>query len=142
MSGSCAGLFAASRIGLHSQAQFLPGAEGHHAPRRNRDLFAGLGIAAGPLVLVAQFEIPEARELHLLSRLQARADLLEEQIDKVLCLALVQAKLLEQRLGQLRLGQRHRRAPYDRNVAPNSRSRLAITAFTAVSISTSVRVRE
>src|ERR1041384_3281557 len=91
ISGSCAAdLFAASRIALDSQTQLLPGAEGHHASRGNGNLFAGFRVAAGPLILVAQLEVAEAGQLHLLARFQARANLLEEQIDKILCLALVQ----------------------------------------------------
>ena len=46
--------------------------EGDDATRGDRNFFAGLGIAAGPLRLVAQLEIAEAGQLDAVARLRAR----------------------------------------------------------------------
>jgi hypothetical protein len=47
--------------------ELLAGVEGHDAPRADRDLLAGLGVAAGALRLVAQLEVAEAREASTMS---------------------------------------------------------------------------
>ena len=52
--------------------------EGDDAPRADGDFFAGLGVAPGPLRLVAQLEVAEAGELHALAALQRLADFLEK----------------------------------------------------------------
>ena len=78
------------------------------APRGDRNLLAGLGVAAGSLRLFAQLEIAEAGQLHALARLERDAHLLEEALDHVLRLALVEPELLEQQVGQFGFGQRHR----------------------------------
>jgi hypothetical protein len=53
-------------------------------------------VAPGALVLVTQIEVAEAGQLHLLVVLEADANLLEEQLDDLLGLALVQPEFLEE----------------------------------------------
>ena len=55
MTGSSA-LLDGSSIGFDPHLQFLTRTECHHTPCGNRDLFAGLGVAARALVLLAQVE--------------------------------------------------------------------------------------
>jgi hypothetical protein len=69
----------------------------------------GLGVAARALLLLAQIEIAEARQLDLLAALERGANLLEEGLDDVLGLALIEPELLEQVLGHVCLGQCHYR---------------------------------
>src|SRR3546814_7342581 len=88
----------ASGVGFHAFLELLPGAEGDHGAGGDRDLLAGLGVAAGALVLAAQVEIAEARQLDLATGLQALAQGVEERIDEFLGLALVQADFLVQPL--------------------------------------------
>src|SRR6185503_16718575 len=91
--------------------QLLAGMEGDHAAGADRNLLAGLRVAAGALRLVAQLEVAEAGELDAFAALERPSDLLEEGLDHVLGLALVQPDLLKQQVGQLGLRQRHRLAP-------------------------------
>src|SRR3546814_6223775 len=74
----------ASGVGFHAFLELLPGAEGDHGAGGDRDLLAGLGVAAGALVLAAQVEIAEARQLDLATGLQALAQGVEERIDEFL----------------------------------------------------------
>src|SRR5688572_26823711 len=104
-------LFPASSIGLDPCLQFLTRAEGHDPAGCDRDLFAGLGVAARALVLRPQVEVAEAGELDLGPGLERLADLLEEQVDEFLGLTLVETQLLEQGFRHLGLGQRHRSRP-------------------------------
>src|SRR5882724_12024490 len=92
---------------LDQSLELLAGVESDHAPRGNRDLLAGLGIAAGPLRLVAELEVSESRQLDALAALEGKADLLEERLDHVLRLALVETDLLEKHVRQLGFCQRH-----------------------------------
>src|SRR5205823_14150973 len=92
--------------------QFLAGVEGHDATRADRDLLAGLRVAPRALGLVPQLEVAEPRELYAFAALERAANLLEEGFHHVLGLALVQADLLEQQVGQLGLRQRHRALPW------------------------------
>src|SRR3990172_7865210 len=113
--------------------QFLTGVEGDDAAGADRDLLAGLGVAARALRLVAQLEVAEARELDALAPLQRPPNLFEERLHHVLCLALVQPDLLEQKIGQFGLGQGHynsliylsivffMRAVWRRNAVPTAR---------------------
>src|SRR5438105_10633094 len=48
-------------------AHDLACAEGHHAPRSDRNLDAGLWVAADPLTLVAQDECAESGHFHILA---------------------------------------------------------------------------
>src|SRR5512138_3981873 len=72
--------------------RFLPGdpvahdlacAERHHTPRRDRDLDAGLGIAAHPLTLVAKDEAAEAGDLHVLTIRQCVAHVVKDTFDEL-----------------------------------------------------------
>src|SRR5690242_1649768 len=122
--------------------QLLAGMEGDDAPGADRNFLSGLGIAAGALRLVAQLEIAEAGELDALAPLQGAADLLEEGLDHVLGLALVQPDLLEQQIGEFRLGQRHPGSLpfYLRRLAENFRPSRLTSVSRAASASASVRV--
>src|SRR5690349_16631975 len=90
---------------LDEALQLLAGVEGHHPAGRDGDFLAGLGIAAGPLGLLAQLEVAEARKLDHLAAFEGDPDLLEKRLDHVLGLSLVQADLLEHEVGQLGLGE-------------------------------------
>src|SRR5690606_2208309 len=87
--------------------ELLSRAESDHGTGGDRDLLAGLGVAPRALVLAAQVEVAEARQLDLAALLQRAAQGVEERVDELLRLALVQADLVEQTLRHLRLGQRH-----------------------------------
>src|SRR6185437_5336861 len=106
MAGSSA-LFFGSNISFDPRLQFLSGTERHHAPRADGNLLPGLGIASGTLVFVAQVEIAETGELHLLTVRKSRANFLEEEIHELPRFPLVEAELVEQRFRHLRLGQGH-----------------------------------
>src|SRR5687767_13252028 len=107
MAGSSA-LLLASSIGLDPCLELLIGAESDDASRTDRDLFARLGIAARALVLVAQVEIAEAGELHLLALGERGAHFLEEHVDELARLALVEPELIEERFGHLGFRECHR----------------------------------
>ena len=64
--------------------------ERHHAPRGDRDFFAGFGVASGTLRFVAQLEIAEAGQLDALALFQLRTNLLEERFYHILGFALVE----------------------------------------------------
>ena len=70
-----------SGVGLDPLLQFLAGAESDHGASRNRDLFAGLGIAARALVLAAQVEVAESGQLDLPTLLQGFAQRVEERVE-------------------------------------------------------------
>ena len=55
----------ASAEGLDPLLQLLAGPEGDHGPGGDRDLLAGLGVAARALVLAAEVEIAETGQLDL-----------------------------------------------------------------------------
>src|SRR5690606_2179361 len=137
MFGSC--------VRLHALLELLPRAEGDHGARRDRDLLARLRVAARTLVLAAQVEVADARQLDLATTLQALAQRLEERVDELLGLTLVQPDFLVQPLGHFRLGQRHVRplpGPQPLILAPCADSSAAVTSATTPSTSRSVRVRE
>src|SRR5215510_15382409 len=56
--------------------------EHHHAARRDRHFFAGLGIAPDPLALLAHHERAERRELHRLAALKTIGDFLQDEFDE------------------------------------------------------------
>src|SRR5690606_2592608 len=97
-----------STVRLDALLELLSRAEGHHGARGNRDLFAGLRIAARALVLAPQVEVAEAGQLGLPAALAGPAQRIIECVDELLRVPLVQPDLVEQTLGHLRLGQRHR----------------------------------
>src|SRR5690606_13690105 len=94
-------------IGLDQLLELLPRAEGHHGTGSDRDLLAGLGVAARALVLAPKVEVAEARQLDLAALLKRFAQYVEEGVDELLRLALVQPDVLVEPLGHFRLGQRH-----------------------------------
>src|SRR5487761_741604 len=114
--------------------QFLTGVERDDASGGDRNLLSGLGVAPGALGLFAELEIPEARQLDAATFLQRRADLLEEALDHVLGFALVQAQLLEEKIGPLGLRERHRGSSY-RSVAPKRSCRVDRSSATIASLS-------
>src|SRR5690606_41331928 len=71
-------------IGLDPLLELLPRAEGHHRTGGDRDLLAGLGVAARALVLAPQVEIAETRQLDLAALLQRFAPHVEEGVDEFL----------------------------------------------------------
>src|SRR5215467_2887917 len=139
MTGSCA-LFFGSNIGFDPCLEFLPRTERDDAPRADRDLLAGLRIAPRALVLVAQVEVPEAGELHLLPARQRSTNLLEEEIHELARLALVEPELVEQRFRHLRFGQGH--FFYSLIFALKLSRKSVTTEAMRRSTSSSVRVRE
>src|SRR5579875_2770413 len=96
-----------SSIALDPEFQLLSRTERDHAACGDRNLLAGLGIAPGPLVLVAQVEVAEPRQLHLLPPFQRLAQHLEEGVHAFLGLALVEPAVEEQALGHFRFSERH-----------------------------------
>src|SRR4030095_800178 len=106
MAGSSS-LFFGSSIGLDSRLQFLPRTKRHHAPRADGYLLTRLGISSWPLVLVAQIEVTETRELHLFTVRKCMPHFLEEKVDQLARLAFVETQLIEQRLSHLRFRQSH-----------------------------------
>src|SRR5690242_20898436 len=129
---------------LDAFLQLLPWAEGDHGARGNRDFLAGLGVAARALVLAAQVEVAEARQLHLPARFQRLAQHVEERVDEFLRLAFVEPDVRVQTLGHFRLGECHYVPPerQPRMTAPCSSCSVATTSATTDSTSRSVRVRE
>src|SRR6186713_2713416 len=90
------------RVGFDPELEFLPGPERHDTPGGDRDLLPGLGVAPGALVLLAQLEVAETRELDLVAALQRLTHDLEVGVDEVLGFTFVQADLLEQPFGHFR----------------------------------------
>src|SRR3954468_23365956 len=62
-------------------AHDLAGAESHHAPRGDRNLDPGLGIAADPLALVAQDERAESGYFDVLTNGQRMAHVMKHALD-------------------------------------------------------------
>src|SRR6185295_16751591 len=81
--------------------QFVAGAERHHAARRNGYLFAGFGITSGTRVFLAQREVAETGQLYVVALGQRGTHFVEKQLDKLLCLPLVQAQFIEQSFRQV-----------------------------------------
>src|SRR5215207_6193814 len=76
--------------------------EHHHPPRRDRNLFTGLRIAADPLSLGAHHERPEGRQLHRFPLLQAFRDLLEDAFHELSRFGAGKAHFLVDGLAQIR----------------------------------------
>src|SRR5690606_34401190 len=100
-------LFPGSSIGFHARLQLLTGPESHDSPGSYRNFLTRFRVSARPLILVAQIEVAEARKLYGLSRSQCCPQVFEEQIHKLARLALVQAELVEKRLGHIRFRECH-----------------------------------
>src|SRR5690606_23799408 len=94
-------------IGFHAFLELLARTEGDDGARGDRDLLACLGVAAGALVLAAQVEVAETRQLHLPPFFEALAQHAEERVDELLRLALVEPDFLVELFGHFRLRQRH-----------------------------------
>src|SRR5690606_18808049 len=92
--------------------------ESNDATCGNRDLLAGLRVAAGALWLVAQLEVAEARKLDRFTPFECRANLLEETLDHVRGLTLVEANTLKEQFSQFGLGQCRAHIPHPRSRAP------------------------
>src|SRR3546814_19398513 len=101
----------AASVRFHPLLELLSGAEGDHGAGGDRDLLAGLGIAAGALVLAAQVEIAEARQLDLATGLPALAPGVADRVAEPLGLALVPAAFLVNPPGHPRLGHPHSFSP-------------------------------
>src|SRR5262245_49096373 len=95
MGGSSA-LLLGSSIRFDPRLQLLPRTERDHAPCTDGDLLAGLRVAARALILIAQIEITETGELHLLAGRKSGPNLFEEHVDQLARFALVQSQLVEQ----------------------------------------------
>src|SRR5688572_32206649 len=130
-------LFRGSIIGFHARLELLPRTESHDATRADRNLLAGLGVSARPLVLVAQVEVAEAGEFYLAAIGERTTHFLEEQIHQFARFAFVEAELVEQRFRDFSLRQRHRQL---RTFASSSRLSPAATEAIRASASASVRV--
>src|SRR5262245_47099326 len=104
--GGSSSFWPGSSICLYSRLQFLPRPKRNDPTGGDGDLFSGLWVTSGPLTLLAQIEIAETRQLHLLVALERGADFLEEELDDFLRFALVEPEFLEQTIGDLCLRQR------------------------------------
>src|SRR5687768_5527462 len=133
-------LLPGSSICLDSRLQLLSGPERHDAACADGNFFAGLGITARALVLIAQIEVAEARQFHLLAGGQRRAQFLEEQVHEFARLALVEPELIEQSFSDLGFGECH--GYLSRIVALAWRTSWSTTCATSASATWSVRVRE
>jgi hypothetical protein len=83
----------------------LPGSKGNHPAGGNRDFFTSLGVAPRTLALVAQIEVSEAGQLHLLVVFEAGAYLLEEELNNLLGFPVVEPQLFKQAFGHFRFCQ-------------------------------------
>jgi len=83
----------------------LAGTKSNHTAGADGNLLARFGVSPGSPILVAQIEIAEAGEFHLLARRQCRTDFLEKQVHQLSRFTLVEAQLIEKGLGHLGLGQ-------------------------------------
>src|SRR5262245_58983038 len=75
--------------------------ENKYTARRDGNLFAGLGIAADALALLANAEGAERRELHLLTARQTFRDLVQHELDELLRLVARQPDLADHGLCQV-----------------------------------------
>src|SRR6266568_438860 len=95
-------------VALHNSLEFVAGVKSDHISRLDRDRFAGSRVAPRAWRLSADVEIAETRHLHVVARNQRGMNQIEEGLDHVFRLALVETQALEQKLGQLCLGERGR----------------------------------
>src|SRR4051812_43408105 len=87
-------------------AHDLAGAEGHHAPRSDRNLDSGLGVAADPLSLVAQNESAEAGNLHVPAFRERMAHVVQNALDDAGAFGARKAELAVNDVRQVSAGQR------------------------------------
>ena len=78
----------------------------HHPARLDGNGFTGARVSARSRRLGPDLEVAKTRKLDVLAVHQALRNQVKESVDHVLGLALVQPDLIEQEVGQLRLGQR------------------------------------
>src|SRR5690242_12722029 len=86
-------------------AHDLAGAEGHHPPRSDRHLDAGLRIASDALALVAQDEGAEARNLHVLPFGERMAHVVKHPLDHARRFRARQAEAAVDDVGEVRASQ-------------------------------------
>ncbi|AWN16943.1 hypothetical protein SALB1_2747 [Salinisphaera sp. LB1] len=97
MGGSAAASVVGS--GLDPGSHFLSGLEADDSPCRDWDFFTGFRVSPWPLVLVAEFEVPETGEFDVIAVFEGDSKFFEEEIDKFLGFSLVEAELFEQPFG-------------------------------------------
>src|ERR1043166_4237150 len=78
----CVLLRGSVRIGVDALLEDRGWLEHHHAPRRNRNLFAGLRVAADSLTLFADHERAERRQFHGFPSLEAIRDFLQYHLNE------------------------------------------------------------
>src|SRR3989344_8895982 len=83
-------------VGFHALLELVAGAEGHDPAGRDRNLFAGLGIPARARILLAQAKVAKTGEFHLMTIGQGKAEFVEKQLNKLLGLPFIEAKLIKQ----------------------------------------------
>src|SRR5688500_15539658 len=86
-------------------AHDLAGEEGHHPARRDRPFYAGLGIAAYALGLVAKDEASEVGNLDVLALRQRVAHVEEDALDDACRLGARKPELAVDHVGQIGAGQ-------------------------------------
>src|SRR5688572_30522160 len=100
--GGRSSLFPGSSIGLDSRFEFLTRTERHDAASGDGNLFAGLRIAPRSFVFVTQIEVSETGKLDLFPNRQGGPQIFEKGVYELASFTLVQAELVEQRLGHVR----------------------------------------
>lgn len=96
-----------AELAIDPANEFIGRGEGHHHPRRDPDLDAGLGIATGPCRRCAAGKGAEAGELDALASDQSVADLGQHLRGQRGGLDLGQPEVHGQCVGQIRSGQVH-----------------------------------
>src|SRR5690554_4227390 len=102
--GGSSSLLLGSSIALHSRLELLTWSESDHPACLDRNLFSGLGIATGSLLLVPQIKITKPGNLYLLVGLERQPYLFKELLNQFLGFPLVQAEFFVQPLSHLCLG--------------------------------------
>jgi hypothetical protein len=118
-------LWLGSSIFLYPRLELLPRPEGYHPPAEIGISSPVLGLRPGRWFLSRRSKLPKPGQLHLLIVLETDADLLEEQLDDLLGLALVQPEFLKQSLCHFGFGQRAHAVPS----RPRSAAQLCIEVF-------------
>ena len=81
-------------VDIDAFTQFLAGLEVGHVFGRQRDRFAGLGVASHPGRAIVQGEAAEAADLDAVTRRQRQAHLFDEAFDGQLHILMVQMTVL------------------------------------------------
>src|SRR5437899_8886051 len=90
--------------GIQRVLQHLRRPEGQHAPRADLDLLPRLRVAADARLLLADDEVPEARELDLLALLQRVLEGVENHLDDLRGLFLGETDLVAHAFDDVSLG--------------------------------------